>query len=378
MGDLVLTDDEVGPVMAKLQEGNVEVTAVHNHLLHETPRVLYMHIHGHGDPATIASALHAALILTKTPMTPAAAPASAPAGPTLDTAMIAATLGQSGKLSGVVYQVAVPRVETIHDAGMEVPSAMGVATSINIQPTAPGKAVATGDFVLTASEVNPVIQALTQNGIAVTAVHSHMLTEDPRLFFMHFWGDEDVAALTRGLRAALDKTNSRRHTASREPTGPGALSLIPQIDPALYGVHFLGHGVAHGIVRQRVGPALIEDPQELQQDQQQHSNEVDAQHQQRDPHTTRHLNPRHGIPLARRRSAFRRFSSHDVLVADNAEDVVAAVNHRQQLEVVFRKQVHDILRYQLGIGGNGRSNHQLFQRRGLVRQHQLAQVYHTQ
>jgi hypothetical protein len=208
MGDLVLVEDELASVIRKLQESGVEQTALHNHLLRESPHVLYMHIHAQGDPSKIAATIHDALALTKTPF---AAPASSPPpplGPTLDTAAIAATLGRSGKLNGVVYQVSVPRAETIKDGTMEIPPAMGVATAINIQPTGAGTAAATGDFVLLGSEVNPVIQALTKNGIAVTALHSHMLTDEPHLFFMHFWANEDLAQLTRGLRAALDKTRT--------------------------------------------------------------------------------------------------------------------------------------------------------------------------
>ncbi len=216
MGDLVLTEDEVGPVMSKLQAGGVEQTALHNHLLHESPRVLYMHIHAEGDPAKLAAAIHDALALSKTPLTaPAAPPPASTTGPTLDTSAIAAALGESGKLNGVVYQVSVPRAETIHDGPMAVPPAMGVATAINFQPMGTGTAAATGDFVLIASEVNPVIQALTQNGIAVTALHSHMLTDEPHLLFMHFWANGDTRQLARGLRAALDKTNSTRPIASR-------------------------------------------------------------------------------------------------------------------------------------------------------------------
>ena len=209
MGDIVLRDDEVGPVMLKLREGGVEQTALHNHLLRESPVIMYMHIRAHGDPTRMASAIRAALALTTTPFIAPSPPATAAGPAPLDTAAIAATLGHSGTLNGTVYQVGVPRGETIREGGMTVPPAMGVATGINIQATTDGKAVTTGDFVLTAAEVNPVIQALTEHGIAVTAVHSHMLGEEPRLFFMHFWGNADAVTLARGLCAALDKTNSK-------------------------------------------------------------------------------------------------------------------------------------------------------------------------
>ncbi|HZS62633.1 MAG TPA: DUF1259 domain-containing protein [Gemmatimonadaceae bacterium] len=209
MGDLVLRDDEVNPVMLKLREGGVEQTALHNHLLRESPTIMYMHIHAQGDPTHIASAIHAALALTATPFTAPPPPAPTPGPAPLDTTAIATALGRSGKLNGTVYQVTVPRSESIQMDGMTVPPAMGVATGINIQAVSSDKAVTTGDFVLTAAEVNPVIQALTEHGIAVTAVHSHMLTEEPRLFFMHFWGNADAVTLARGLRAALDKTNSK-------------------------------------------------------------------------------------------------------------------------------------------------------------------------
>ena len=209
MGDLVLLEDEVNPVMQALQAGGVEQTALHNHVLAELPRVMYMHIAGHGDAAKIARAVHDALGRTKTPLgTPA--PAAAPSAADLDTAGIAKALGVAGKLNGVVYQVSVPRSEKILEMGHEVPPSMGVATAINFQPTGGGKAAITGDFVMTANEVNPVIRALREHGIEVEALHSHMLTEQPRLFFMHFWANEDAVTLARGLRAALDQTKSKK------------------------------------------------------------------------------------------------------------------------------------------------------------------------
>jgi hypothetical protein len=203
MGDLVLSDTEVAGVMQTLQAGGIEQTAVHNHLLGESPRVMYMHVSAHGDATKIAQTLREALARTGTPMTPSAA------GPAttmdLDTMAIARALGIAGKTNGGVYQVSVPRRETIRQEGHDVPPAMGVATAINFQPTGGGKAAITGDFVLIASEVNPVIRALRDNGIEVTALHSHMLGEQPRLYFMHFWANDDAGRLARGLRAALDR-----------------------------------------------------------------------------------------------------------------------------------------------------------------------------
>jgi hypothetical protein len=212
MGDLVLTEDEVGPVMLALQQGGVEQTALHNHVLHESPRVMYMHVVAHGDPAKIAQTIRTALGASKTPLG-GGTPAPLAAAIDLDTAGIARALGSSGKVNGGVYQVSVPRAERITEQGMEVPPAMGVATAMNFQPTGGGKAAATGDFVMTAAEVNPVIRALREHGIQVTALHSHMLDERPRLFFMHFWANDDAVTLARGLRAALDKTNARRVAA---------------------------------------------------------------------------------------------------------------------------------------------------------------------
>jgi len=208
MGDLVLTEDEVGPVMRALQAGGVEQTAVHNHVLLESPRIMYVHFSAHGDAAKIAQSLRTALGSSKTPMGAPGAPA-APSAADLDTAGIARELGIAGKLNGVVYQVSVPRRERITDMGHEVPPSMGVATAINFQPTGGGKAAVTGDFVMRASEVNKVIRALQAHGITTTALHSHMLNEEPRLFFMHFWANDDAVTLAKGFRAALNETASK-------------------------------------------------------------------------------------------------------------------------------------------------------------------------
>jgi hypothetical protein len=207
MGDLVLAEDEVGPVMAELQAGGIEITALHNHLISELPRVMYMHIHGIGNAANLGKAIHSAIAKTKTPDAGAAAP---PPDLDIDTKQIDQILGHNGKNNGEIYQVGVPRAEHITEGGMAIPNSMGVATSLNFQPTGGGKAAITGDFVLLGKEVNPVMKALRENGIAVTALHSHMLNEQPRLFFMHFWANDDALKLAKGLRAALDQTNSAK------------------------------------------------------------------------------------------------------------------------------------------------------------------------
>ncbi|QJR38095.1 DUF1259 domain-containing protein [Gemmatimonas groenlandica] len=209
MGDLVLTENEVSPVMLALQQNGVEQTALHQHVLRENPRVLYMHIDAHGDAVKIANAIRIAIGASKTPMTAPTAPApTSPASAAfdLDTAAIARTLGVAGRVNGGVYQVNAPRAERIVAHGVEVPPSMGVATVMNFQPTGGGKAAITGDFVMTAAEVNPVIRALRDHGIEVTALHSHMLDETPRLFFMHFWANANAVTLAAGLRAALDQT----------------------------------------------------------------------------------------------------------------------------------------------------------------------------
>jgi hypothetical protein len=208
MGDLVLAEDEVSPVMLALEENGLQVTALHNHVLHETPRVMYMHIAGHGDAVKLADAVKKVMALTKTPAP--APPPSVPPALEMDTAAIDQALGHKGKVNGGVFQVGVPRAEKITDGAMPVPGSMGLATALNFQPTGAGKAAITGDFVLLGSEVNPVLKALRQNGIQVTALHNHMLQEEPRLFFVHFWANDDAVKLAKGLRAALDNTNSAK------------------------------------------------------------------------------------------------------------------------------------------------------------------------
>ena len=200
MGDLVLTENEVNDVISALQAGGIEQSALHNHLIGESPRVMYLHFDGRGDEVKLAKALHDALARTKTPPPTASAAAAGTPLPLDD------ILGAKGKLNGVVTQYSIARKQTIKAHGVVIPPAAGVATAINFQPTAAGRAATTGDFVLLGNEVNPVIRALRAGGIAVTAIHSHMLDEEPRLFFLHFWGEDDVAKLARTLRKALDAT----------------------------------------------------------------------------------------------------------------------------------------------------------------------------
>ncbi len=208
MGDLVLTEDEVEPVMARLQQEGIQETAVHNHLLRESPRVMYMHVEGHGDAVKMAAALHHALALTRTPPPDSGQPAPQDQDLGINTAQIESALGHKGKVNGGVFQVSVPRAEKITDQGMDVPPSMGVATALNFQPTGNGRAAITGDFVLLPDEVNPVLKALRDNGIQVTALHSHMLNDQPHLLFMHFWANDDANKLARGLKAALDQVKS--------------------------------------------------------------------------------------------------------------------------------------------------------------------------
>ncbi len=212
MGDLVLTMDEVGPVTKKLVDSGIEMTALHNHLLRNQPFTMFLHVLGRGDPAALAAKLHDALAASGTPLG-AAQPASAAAPPPidLDTAAIDKALGAKGKNNGGVYQFGIPRAETVKEAGMVVPPAMGSAIGINFQPTGGGKAAITGDFVLIAKEVNPVAKALRDHGIEVTALHNHMLDDQPRLYFMHFWANEDAVRLAQGLKAALAQVNTAEH-----------------------------------------------------------------------------------------------------------------------------------------------------------------------
>jgi len=203
MGDLSLLEAEVNPVIRELQAGGFEILAVHNHLLGETPRVLYVHFMGRGDEASLGRALAGALEKTGTPRE-SAAPPTPSAEETKAFDAFQAALGRKGSMAGTVLQVGVPRAGAITDGGMEIPPSMGMAESINAE-VSDGRIAATGDFILLADEVNPVAHELEANGIDVTALHSHMLRESPRLFFMHFWAVGAPDKVGDGLKAALSK-----------------------------------------------------------------------------------------------------------------------------------------------------------------------------
>ena len=208
MGDLVLTEDEYNKVISKLQEGGIGQTAVHKHLLQESPAIWWTHIHGTGDPVAMAKSIRSALDLTGTPLTQSSSSESTDMG--FDTSQLDQIIGHTGTTQGGVYKYSIGRADSVTEDGMELPAPMGVSTALNFQPTGGGKAAINGDFAMTQDEVEPVIQALRDNDIQVVTLHNHMLNEEPRIFFMHFWANDDAQKLAQGLRAALDKTNSAK------------------------------------------------------------------------------------------------------------------------------------------------------------------------
>lgn len=210
MGDLVLLGPEVNPVVRELQAGGFEVLAIHNHLIDEIPRVVYVHFHGMGDAVALAKILKKALEKTKTPLVSASgkSPAKPTAAQEKAFRRIQDVLGRKGTMAGTVLQLGVPRVESIQDGGIEVPPSMGMANAINFA-SVENRVATAGDFMLIADEVNPVIRELHTHGIQVTALHSHMLREEPRLFFLHFWGVDSPEKIAEGLKAALAKVAAK-------------------------------------------------------------------------------------------------------------------------------------------------------------------------
>jgi Domain of Unknown Function (DUF1259) len=206
MGDLVLLETEITPVMTKLLDGGLDITAIHNHILRASPATFYMHVGGHGDPEKMAAVIRSALSASNTPFDPPATTAGPAPAIDLDTAKLEQIMGVKGTATGGVYQFTVPRRDPAMESGMQVNTPLGGANAINFQPTGRGKAAITGDFLVTGDEVNPLIRALRAGDIEVTAIHSHMLDEQPRMLFIHFWANDDAAKLARGVRTALEKT----------------------------------------------------------------------------------------------------------------------------------------------------------------------------
>lgn len=204
-GDLVLLDDEINPVISKLEEGGIELSALHNHLLHENPRVMYIHFVGRGDEVEMAKGIREALAVTKTPLYPiTSGPETKP-----DLAKeIEGIIGYPGSMGGGVFHINVPRND-IHVAAMgaAIPGYMGMNTPLNFQLDGKNAAI-NGDFILRPAEVNPVIKVLRANGIEIASVHNHMLDEEPRLMFMHFWAYGDAVDLAKGLKAALARVGA--------------------------------------------------------------------------------------------------------------------------------------------------------------------------
>ena len=209
MGDLVLLGPEVNPVISELQAGGIEILAVHNHLINETPQVVYVHFEGHGAPEKVAQTLKTALAKTQTPTPSAKPPAKLSPAEEKSFATIQDVLGQKGNMAGKVLQIGIARAEKIEDNKMEIPPSMGMSESLNFQNDG-GKIYSTGDFVLTAEEVNPVIKELRSHSIEVTALHTHMLNDSPHLFFMHFWASGTAEEVAAGLKAALSKVNTKK------------------------------------------------------------------------------------------------------------------------------------------------------------------------
>jgi hypothetical protein len=204
MGDLVLLENEIDPVVTQLIANGLEITALHNHLLHELPRIMYLHISGTGDVVKLAQGIKNALSVTKTPLT---GQSTIQTLPQEYWSSVEKIMEKSGNRVGRVIQFSYPRADKITEYGVEIPSSMGVSQAVNFQAEGQNAAT-TGDFVLIAKEVNPVIRSLNKNGITVTAVHNHMLYESPRVFFLHFWAVDNPERLDYALRQALGQTNT--------------------------------------------------------------------------------------------------------------------------------------------------------------------------
>jgi len=206
MGDLVLLQDEVNPVMSALLNAGLDVTALHNHFFFDEPRMFYMHVHGHGSTADLTKRIKPALDLIGAPAKGAQAPASSPAGPPLDTAKLAQIVGHMGEQSGAVYKITIGRDDLrVSEMGASINARMGLNTWAAFVPTAKGGAAIAGDVAMLESEVTPVLKALRTNGLQVVAIHHHMTNERPMIIFLHYWGTGPAETLARGFKAAVDE-----------------------------------------------------------------------------------------------------------------------------------------------------------------------------
>ncbi|MGE5474681.1 MAG: DUF1259 domain-containing protein [Ignavibacteriales bacterium] len=206
MGDIVLLENEIDPVASQLIANGFKITALHNHLLHELPRIMYLHFSGIGDAVKLAQGIKNVFSMTKTPLT---GHTTSQTLPQEYWSAVEIIMGKKGNCVGKVIQFSFPRADKIREFGMEIPPSMGISQAINFQAEGENAAT-TGDFVLIAKEVNPVIRTLKENGITVTAIHNHMLYESPRLFFLHFWAVDNPEKLAYALRQALGRTNTVR------------------------------------------------------------------------------------------------------------------------------------------------------------------------
>ncbi|WP_256725894.1 DUF1259 domain-containing protein [Streptomyces sp. IMTB 2501] len=211
MGDLVVTETELPKVTDALQAAGIEQTALHKHLLQQTPAIWWTHIHAMGDPVKLAKGLKSALDATAIP--PASPPPATQPPIALDTTGIDKALGRKGAADGGIYKFTIARANTITDGTHVLPPALGLTTGINFQPLGGNKAAINGDFVMTAPEVQKVIQALRKGNIDIVELHNHALNDQPRLFYLHYWATADGVTLAKALRPALDATNPAVPTA---------------------------------------------------------------------------------------------------------------------------------------------------------------------
>jgi hypothetical protein len=205
MGDLVLTEEEVNPVMSALLDHGLQVTALHNHFFWDEPRVFYMHVHGHGQAIDLANKIKPALDLIGK-----GAPAPPPAGgaapkSSLDIAKIAKIVGHEGEQTGAVYKITIGRDDlTVKDMGAVINARMGLNTWASFAGTDADAAIA-GDIAMLDTEVTPVLKALRSHGLDVVAIHHHMTNTQPMIIFLHYWGRGSADKLAEGFKAALDE-----------------------------------------------------------------------------------------------------------------------------------------------------------------------------